>query len=157
LLHEMCHAAAWVVDAVAKPPHGPCFKKWANTAMENVPDVVVTTMHDYEIEFSYAWACTTPKCGAVIKRHSRSIDVYKQVCGKCRGKLMEIELPSAGGNGPAEHTPRKAAPLSVYNLFVKEHSASVRKQLEEAVNDKVSQAEVMRECARRWRETNKSE
>ncbi len=36
LLHEMCHAAAWLVDGVSKPPHGSCFKKWANTAMSNV-------------------------------------------------------------------------------------------------------------------------
>jgi hypothetical protein len=36
LLHEMCHAAAWLVDGVSKPPHGSCFKKWANTAMEKV-------------------------------------------------------------------------------------------------------------------------
>ena len=36
LLHECCHAAAWLVDGVSKPPHGACFKKWANTAMSNV-------------------------------------------------------------------------------------------------------------------------
>jgi hypothetical protein len=26
LLHEMCHAAAWLVDHCAKPPHGTVFK-----------------------------------------------------------------------------------------------------------------------------------
>lgn len=36
LLHEMCHAAAWLVDGVSKPPHGSCFKKWAKLAMNNV-------------------------------------------------------------------------------------------------------------------------
>ena len=36
LLHEMCHAAQWLVDGVAKPSHGACFKKWANIAMEKV-------------------------------------------------------------------------------------------------------------------------
>lgn len=36
LLHEMCHAAAWLVDGVSKPPHGSCFKKWANIAMSAV-------------------------------------------------------------------------------------------------------------------------
>ncbi len=36
LLHEMCHAAAWTIDGVSKPPHGKCFQKWANHAMKKV-------------------------------------------------------------------------------------------------------------------------
>jgi len=36
LLHEMCHAAQWLVDGVAKPAHGDCFKKWARVAMKKV-------------------------------------------------------------------------------------------------------------------------
>ena len=27
LAHELCHAAAWVVDGVSKPPHGRAFKR----------------------------------------------------------------------------------------------------------------------------------
>ena len=34
LLHEMCHAAQWLVDGKINPPHGSLFKKWANHAME---------------------------------------------------------------------------------------------------------------------------
>jgi hypothetical protein len=36
LCHEMCHAAQWLVDGVAKPPHGTCFKKWADLSMRKV-------------------------------------------------------------------------------------------------------------------------
>ena len=36
LLHEMCHAAAWLVDGVHKPPHGSVFKKWASLSMRKV-------------------------------------------------------------------------------------------------------------------------
>ena len=36
LMHEMCHAAAWLVDDVVKPPHGKCFKKWASLGMRKV-------------------------------------------------------------------------------------------------------------------------
>lgn len=36
LLHEMCHAAAWLVDGVSKPPHGACFRKWAIISMQKV-------------------------------------------------------------------------------------------------------------------------
>lgn len=31
LCHEMCHAAAWILDGVSKPPHGATFKRWART------------------------------------------------------------------------------------------------------------------------------
>jgi hypothetical protein len=63
LLHEMVHAAAWIVDGVSKPPHGSCFKKWAKVAMRDIPDAVVTTTHDYEIQYKYAWVslqCSAP-------------------------------------------------------------------------------------------------
>ena len=56
LLHEMCHAAAWLLDASNKPAHGPVFKKWANRAMDKT-DVIVTTKHSYEISYKHAWAC----------------------------------------------------------------------------------------------------
>ena len=26
LLHELCHAATWIIDGVRKPPHGSDFK-----------------------------------------------------------------------------------------------------------------------------------
>jgi predicted SprT family Zn-dependent metalloprotease len=55
LLHEMVHAAAWIVDSVSKPPHGRCFWKWANCAMENVSCIPITTTHTYEIQYKYAW------------------------------------------------------------------------------------------------------
>ena len=32
LLHEMCHAAAWVVNGCRKPPHGAVFRKWGAAA-----------------------------------------------------------------------------------------------------------------------------
>lgn len=55
LLHEMVHAAAWIIDSVSNPPHGAAFWKWAKVAMRKVPGIVVTTTHSYEIEYKYAW------------------------------------------------------------------------------------------------------
>jgi len=120
LLHELCHAAAWVVDGVRKPPHGPHFYAWGAkaTAATGLP---VTRCHAYAIAFKHTWKCVghddsaannrpssgsgtvlalSPGvgsdddddddrelvmsgggrgCGAVIGRHSRSVDVTKQV------------------------------------------------------------------------------
>jgi len=154
LLHELCHAAAWIIDATVKPPHGACFKKWAGVAMRAVPDVQVTTTHNYAIDFKYTWKCTTASCPAVFRRHSRSIDVEKQVCGRCKGRLEQVE-----GRQPGTE---KKAPSS-YNLFVRAQSKRVRQRLEreqaaaidDDENNKVSQADVLKECARLWR-TQKS-
>ena len=55
LLHEMVHCAAWIIDGISKPPHGSCFKKWARLAMKRIPGMTVTTTHDYEIQYKYAW------------------------------------------------------------------------------------------------------
>jgi hypothetical protein len=151
----MVHAAAWIVDNASKPPHGPVFKKWANEAMKAIPDVEVTTTHSYEIAYKFAWACTTPKCGAVFKRQSRSIDVEKHVCGRCKGKLMEIEVPSYGQT--TGFTPRKKAPPSAYNRFVSEKYAQIRERLQAGSTIKVKQSEVMKECARLWKEQKRDE
>ena len=150
LLHEMCHAAMWLVDQVSKPPHGACFKKWAALAQRRVPEYpAVTTTHNYAITFKFAWACDN--CGAVIKRHSRSIDVRRQACGSCSGggNLVEIQVP---GDDSTEYTARKKAPPTAYNLFVQEHSAVVRKTLEQQQHGTtVAQSQVLKECGRLWR------
>lgn len=156
LLHEMCHAAAWVVDGVSKPPHGTCFKKWAAVATCRIPGSEVTTTHDYKIQYKYAWACTKPGCTFLVQRHSRSIDVNRQLCGRCRGRLMEVEVPNHSSKNTVQRAPKKRAPLSGYNLFVREHSKAIRERLAKQ-NVKVSQSDVMKECARLWQEKKQSQ
>ena len=155
LLHEMCHAAQWLVDGTHKPPHGAIFKKWASVAMRKIRDVEVTTTHDYQITYKYAWACTASNCNVVIKRHSRSVDPTKHCCGQCQGKLMEIEVPGTKGDTVKNgYTPKKTRKTSEFALFVKNQSNNVRNRLatERACAAKsISQADVMKECGRLWR------
>eukprot|EP00984_Skeletonema_dohrnii_P020898 scaffold10295_cov121-Skeletonema_dohrnii-CCMP3373.AAC.1 len=154
LLHEMCHAAAWLVDGVHKPPHGKVFKNWASKSMRKIKDVEVTTTHDYQISYKFAWACTNAKCNVVIKRHSRSVDLNKHCCGKCKNKLIEIEVPQKGQDiSNNAFTPKKQRKTSEYALFVKKHSANIREKLarERSCSAKeVSQADVMKECGAEW-------
>ena len=157
LAHEACHAAAWIVDGVSKPPHGACFKKWANIVMRRIPGVQVTTTHDYQIQYKYAWACTNPSCNFLVQRHSRSVDLERQCCGRCRGRLIEVDVPDHSSKGNVQRTPKKRAPPSAYNLFVKEQSKTVRERLAKSQREKVSQADVMKECARLWREKKEAE
>jgi hypothetical protein len=186
LLHEMCHAAQWLVDGAHKPPHGTIFKKWATISMRKIRDVKVTTTHDYQIVYKYAWvsvsfstlvpkryfllildcfdcykACTASNCKAVIKRHSRSVDPDKHCCGRCQGKLLEIEVPGSRGDYTkgVSHTPKVARKTSEFALFVKEQTTDVRQRLarEKTCKPKeISQALVMKECGRLWRIRNAS-
>lgn len=57
LCHELCHVAAWLIDHVAKPPHGPVFKLWAAKAASAYPGLEVTTCHNYDIHYAYRWQC----------------------------------------------------------------------------------------------------
>ena len=152
LLHEMCHAAGWLVDGVHKPPHGKVFKKWANLSMRRIRDVEVTTTHDYVIRFKFAWKCKNTACGSIIKRHSRSVDPNKHCCGSCKGRLMEIEVPgSKNDTETVGHTPKKKRAPTGFSLFVQQHSKAVRERLVAERGSSVTQPEVMKECGKMWR------
>lgn len=159
LMHEMCHAAAWLMDKISKPPHGPCFKKWANLATRRIPGLLVSTTHEYVTNsYKYAWACTNENCDFIIQRHSRSVDVNRHCCGKCKEKLVEVEVPDPESlkqkQGAFVFTPKQKRKASRFSLFVKEHSNLVRNQLQHRRNgtEKVTQKDVMIECARLWRQ-----
>ena len=150
LLHELVHAAVWIFEGVSKPPHGADFKRWAKIAMKKCPDVVVTTTHQYEINYKFTWRCVDPSCSFIIGRHSRSVDVVRHRCGKCKSKLIEISSDGA---------PKK--PPSAYNLFVAENSKIVRERLINSQklskaqahgNRTVKQSDVLKEVGRLWRE-----
>jgi len=49
LLHEMVHAAAWLIDGISKPAHGACFKKWANIAMRKVRRLVLVCRQGFAL------------------------------------------------------------------------------------------------------------
>ena len=102
LAHEMCHAAHWLVDGVAKPPHGEAFRKWARLVEERVPNMIITTRHSYEVACQYTYECT--HCGQQYGRHSR-LDLERRRCGRCAGTLQLL------GEGRGSHAlPPPGAP-----------------------------------------------
>ncbi len=105
----------------------------------------VTTKHNYEINYKYAWACT--QCGNLIRRQSRSVDVIRHCCSRCRGTLEEIEVPAAGSK---IYTPKKKRAPSAFGAYVKQHSQGVRAKLLLEMPS-VSQSQVMAECGRLWK------
>lgn len=89
LAHELCHAAAWILDECCKPPHGEQFKSWAREFKKWDDGLVITTCHEYEIRYKFSYTCQG--CGQVYGRHSRSINTSKKVCGRCRGALELVK------------------------------------------------------------------
>lgn len=42
------------------------------------------------INFKYEWRCSSATCAKVYRRHSKSIDTSRQVCGACRSRLEPL-------------------------------------------------------------------
>lgn len=94
--HEYCHLTNYMISNVTDNPHGASFKAWGQKctkAMQNHPlyggKIKVTTKHNYEIEYKYVWKCVG--CSQTYGRHSKSIDPARQRCGKCKGRLNQIQ------------------------------------------------------------------
>lgn len=85
LVHELCHAAAWVVDGVLDG-HGAVWQAWAERAMARFPELPpIRRCHNYQIATKFTYRCTV--CGYSINRQSRSIDTERKRCGHCLGRL----------------------------------------------------------------------
>ena len=55
LIHEMCHAAAWIISGYPDG-HGPLFKDWARRAMATFPELpVIARCHNYVIRTKYTY------------------------------------------------------------------------------------------------------
>uniref|UniRef100_A0A8R1DRL3 Tr-type G domain-containing protein n=1 Tax=Caenorhabditis japonica TaxID=281687 RepID=A0A8R1DRL3_CAEJA len=88
LIHELCHAAVWVVDRLHKEGHGPGWKRWGarcSSAFRSLP--FIERCHSYEIEAKFFYVCENEHCGQTIKRQSKSLDTSRKACGKCHGRF----------------------------------------------------------------------
>ena len=130
LAHEFCHLMNFMISNVRNQPHGASFKKWAqkvtshlrSTNISSWRKVEVTTKHSYVINHKYLWVCTgrprTPAmeflnveedegCGGEYGRHSKSIDVEKHRCGKCKGLLVQVRPKPRATASPAKKRPAR--------------------------------------------------
>ncbi len=129
LAHEFCHLTNFMISNVRDQPHGASFKEWATkvTSHLRTADVAswrkveVTTKHSYVINHKYLWLCTgRPRssameflnvddegCGAEYGRHSKSIDVEKHRCGKCKGLLVQVRPKPRSAASPKKMGMRK--------------------------------------------------
>ncbi|XP_066981869.1 uncharacterized protein [Macrobrachium rosenbergii] len=130
LIHEMCHAAAWIISGY-KDGHGPLWKSWAAKARSVFPELpAITTCHSYEINCKYTYRCT--KCSYSIGRHSKSLDTERKVCGLCFGKFeLILNSRGRGSKSSSSRTPSHGSQTprtpGAFALFVKENYNSVKK------------------------------
>ena len=124
LLHELCHAAAWIVDAERRPPHGRSFWKWAKIATNAFPDASITTCHSYLIHKPFTFQCTNSACAVEYKRHSKSINCDTHRCGACTSRIAFM------GKSGADGTPSRRQPnVNGFAAYVKDHFARAKKTL----------------------------
>uniref|UniRef100_I3KN02 Germ cell nuclear acidic peptidase n=1 Tax=Oreochromis niloticus TaxID=8128 RepID=I3KN02_ORENI len=127
LIHEMCHAATWLINGV-RDGHGNFWKLYARKATLAHPELpMVTRCHSYDIKYKFQYQCT--RCKNTIGRHSKSLDTQRFVCALCTGQLVLL-------------TPSKPRAPTPFANFVKENYSSVRQELAGQ-----SHAEVMRKLS----------
>lgn len=116
--------------------------------------IKVTTTHNYTISFKYIWACASPCCGQEYKRHSRSIDLTRQSCGKCGARLIQIKPSPRIGRGEraGQGSTEVCQKIGKYQDFVKSNFAIVRNE-----SPGLGMAGWMMELGRRFREENVQE
>nr|CAH7743490.1 unnamed protein product [Callosobruchus chinensis] len=119
LVHEMCHAAAWIINGVSDG-HGKYWKSWAYKAMSTFPELPpIKRCHDYVLNTKYTYKCTG--CGYSIGRHTKSLDTERKRCGHCYGKFEVLinKVSKKGESKSVPATPKKEA--TGFARFVKEN------------------------------------
>ncbi|XP_012136730.2 uncharacterized protein LOC100878100 isoform X1 [Megachile rotundata] len=124
LIHEMCHAAAWLINDVSDG-HGPFWTGWANKAMKTFPELPpIRRCHDYKIKTKFTYRCVN--CGYSIGRHSKSLDTEKKRCGHCFGKFELLVNKTTKSGTVQVQTPSREP--SGFALYVKENYNTVKKE-----------------------------
>ncbi|XP_059613428.1 germ cell nuclear acidic protein isoform X2 [Phlebotomus argentipes] len=115
LIHELCHAAAWIFDG-EKKGHAMNWKKWASRANTVFPELPkITVSHQYNIEYKYTYQCMG--CGAKTQMHSKAKKVENIQCKYCKGAI-QVFLNKKNKEGEVVRTPVRE--VSGFAKFVKE-------------------------------------
>ncbi|KAK8109107.1 hypothetical protein PG984_014908 [Apiospora sp. TS-2023a] len=153
--HEFCHLATFILDGKPKAAHGAEFKRWGAKCSRVFADrdIVVTTKHNYEIEYKYIWRCV--ECLTEVQRHSKSVDPAKHRCGRCKGVLQQVK-PVPRGSGAAAKG--KAGESSVLGGEKKERKPSAYQEFTgqqmkalKAENKSMTFKEMMAIVSSRWK------
>ncbi|KAL7305914.1 hypothetical protein TKK_0001919 [Trichogramma kaykai] len=125
LIHEMCHAATWLINGVSDG-HGNFWKAWATKAVKAFPELPpISRCHNYEIQTKFTYKCKS--CGYSVGRHSKSLDLNKKRCGYCHGEF-ELLINKVTKNGKVQKSAANAKEPSGFALYVKENYHLVKQK-----------------------------
>ncbi|XP_007183690.2 germ cell nuclear acidic protein [Balaenoptera acutorostrata] len=101
LIHEICHAASWLLDGI-RDSHGVGWKYYAQKSNMVHPELPkVTRCHNYKINYRIHYECT--KCKFRVGRYTRSLDTDRFICAKCKGPLVILPLTRKDGTPIEPH------------------------------------------------------
>ncbi|CAF3869249.1 unnamed protein product [Adineta steineri] len=142
LLHELCHAAVSLIDNVTDQGHGPLWRKWTHKAERCYPYLpAISVKHTYDIAYKFIYRCI--QCHYEVQRHSKSLNIEIDCCGKCMGKF---ELLLNNNKTNEVQTPKKT--LTRYNLFIKEHFQTTKQ-----AQPHLSTPQLMKHLSQEYRKT----
>ncbi|KAK8091655.1 hypothetical protein PG997_002016 [Apiospora hydei] len=153
--HEFCHLATFMLDGKPKAAHGAEFKRWGakcSRVFGASRGIVVTTKHNYEIEYKYIWRCV--ECLTEVQRHSKSVDPVKHRCGRCKGVLQQVKPVPRGSAAAASKTggagagtgEKKEKKVSAYQEFTGQQMKALK-----AENKDMTFKEMMSIVSSRWK------
>ncbi|CAG2214215.1 Acidic repeat-containing protein [Mytilus edulis] len=117
LIHELCHAAVWLLNGVNDK---------ASKANKVHPEIaVVTRCHSYKIQTKYKYQCVD--CKYEVGRHSKSLDTKRFICGKCKGAFVLLDKYGKPAN-QATNKDGTAKTPNKFALFVKENYKEIKKR-----------------------------
>ncbi|KFO21988.1 Acidic repeat-containing protein [Fukomys damarensis] len=95
LIHEICHAASWLIDGVGDS-HGDTWQYYANKSNKVHPELPsVTRCHSYAINYKIYYECK--QCKTRIGRYTRSLKTEHITCAVCKGPLVLLPLTRKDG------------------------------------------------------------
>ncbi|CAF0845365.1 unnamed protein product [Adineta steineri] len=139
LLHEMCHSAVTLIDGVMEHGHGPRWRQWTHIAQQSYPYLPpISIRHTYDVNYKYIYRCI--QCQHEVSRHSKSLNLEVDFCGKCMGKFDLI----LNSNFEDKQTPRKT--INKYNLYVKENFQIIKQ-----ANPHLSTPQLMKQLSQEYK------
>ncbi|XP_026268374.2 germ cell nuclear acidic protein [Urocitellus parryii] len=101
LIHEICHAASWLLDGV-RDSHGDAWKYYARKSNAVHPELPrVTRCHNYTINYKINYECT--QCKTRVGRYTKSLNTERFICARCRGPLVMLPLTRKDGTPIEPH------------------------------------------------------
>ncbi|XP_010591062.1 germ cell nuclear acidic protein isoform X1 [Loxodonta africana] len=120
LIHEICHAACWLLDGV-QDSHGDTWKYYANKSNMVHPELPrVTRCHNYKINYRIHYECT--QCKFRVGRYTRSLNTKRFTCAKCKGPLVVLPLTRKDGTPIEPH-------VRPFAKYVQENYRAVKQEM----------------------------